>query len=159
MRVNFEDTCVPVLLLFWKHKGSGLLGDTQKKLEQSSISRYIYIFFFIKKVVLPNQNRIVVAFLWLAQKFRIGLFHQLSPLGRVGLVVAMSVCLSVCQYVCGYVPSRAVFFEASHWSSGHMISSRPVIGPPSPTPSPFPPDPPTPDFLAILARFSGSSTF
>ena len=27
-------------------------------------------------------------------------FHQLGPLGRVGLRVAMSVCLSVCLFVC-----------------------------------------------------------
>ena len=29
-------------------------------------------------------------------------FHQLGPLGRVGLVVAMSVRLFVCMYVCMY---------------------------------------------------------
>ena len=36
--------------------------------------------------------------------FDVDLFHQLGPLGQVGLVVAMSVCLSVCplsvQFFC-----------------------------------------------------------
>ena len=50
-------------------------------------------------------------------------FHLLGPLGQVGLVVDMSVCLSVCLS-----PSHAIFFEASYWPSGHMISSRPLIG-------------------------------
>ena len=49
-------------------------------------------------------------------------FHQLGPLGRVGLVVTNSVCLS---------PSHAIFFYASHWSSNHMTRSRPLIGQPS----------------------------
>ena len=34
--------------------------------------------------------------------------------------VAMSVCL--------YVPFHAIFFDSSHWPSGHMIRSRPLIG-------------------------------
>ena len=34
------------------------------------------------------------------------IFHRIGPLGRFGLVVAMSVCLSVC--VC---PSHAIFFK------------------------------------------------
>ena len=45
------------------------------------------------------------------------------PLGRFFLVVAMSVCLS---------PFHVIFFEASHWPSGHMIRSRPLIGRPFP---------------------------
>ena len=55
-------------------------------------------------------------------------FHQLGPgpLGRVGLVVAMSVCVSVCLW---NVPFQCDFFRASHWPSGHMIRSRPLIGP------------------------------
>ena len=49
------------------------------------------------------------------------LFHQLGPLGRVGLVVAMGVLvLSFCSLLCD-------FLEASHWPSGHMISSRPFF--------------------------------
>ena len=42
-------------------------------------------------------------------------FHQLGPLGRVGLRVAMSVCVSVCLSVC--MCHRVQFF------------SRPLIGP------------------------------
>ena len=57
-------------------------------------------------------------------------FHQLGRLGRVGLVVAMSVC---CRCLS---PSHAIFFEASHWPCDHMISSRPLIGQPSPPPPP-----------------------
>ena len=48
-------------------------------------------------------------------------FHQLWPLGRVGLVVTESVCVCLS-------PCHATFFEASHWSSDHMIRSRPLIG-------------------------------
>jgi hypothetical protein len=47
-------------------------------------------------------------------------FHQLGPLGQVGLVVVMSVCLSVCLYV--VLRHRVQFFLASHWPSGHMSS-------------------------------------
>ena len=46
-----------------------------------------------------------------------------APLGRVGPRVAMSVCLCVCLSA----PSSAVFFKASHWPSGHMIRSLPLI--------------------------------
>ena len=35
------------------------------------------------------------------------------------------VCMSVCA-----VPFHAIFFEASHWPSDHMISLRPLIGQP-----------------------------
>ena len=55
-------------------------------------------------------------------------FHQLGPLGRVGLVVTESVCVCVCVSVCLFVPSHAIFFEASHWPSDHMTRSRPLIG-------------------------------
>ena len=48
-------------------------------------------------------------------------FHQLGPLGRVGLVVKKSVRL--CVYALS--PSHAIFFEASD----HMISLRHFIGP------------------------------
>ena len=46
-----------------------------------------------------------------------------APLGHV--------CLSVCLDVCLFAPLCSFFFEASHWPSGHMIISRPLIGPPS----------------------------
>ena len=50
-------------------------------------------------------------------------FHQLGPLGRVGLVVAMSVCChGVVPFPCDF------FFKASHWPWYHKISSRPLIG-------------------------------
>ena len=44
-------------------------------------------------------------------------------------LVSKSPCPCVCLCVCLSAPSGAVFFEASHWLSGHMISSRPLIGP------------------------------
>ena len=47
--------------------------------------------------------------------YLIGAFHQLGPLGRVGLRVAMSVCLCVCVSV--ILCHRVQFF------------SRPLIGP------------------------------
>ena len=43
--------------------------------------------------------------------------------GADSVIVAMSV------FPCA--PSGAFFFIASHWTSVHMISSRPLIGPPS----------------------------
>ena len=56
--------------------------------------------------------------------------------------------MSVCIYVCaiGSQGSKGgprgpkqspIVFEASHWSSSHTISSRPLIGPPSPPPTFF----------------------
>ena len=41
---------------------------------------------------------------------------------RVTMCIYLSVCLSV-TFLCN-------FFEASHWPSGHLIRSRPLIGPP-----------------------------
>ena len=32
------------------------------------------------------------------------------------------------MYVCILSPLHAIFFKASHWPSGHMIRSRPLIG-------------------------------
>ena len=58
------------------------------------------------------------------------IFTNSAPLGRVGHRVAMSVCVSVCLFA----PSGAVFFEASHWPSGHMTRSWPLIGQPPPAP-------------------------
>ena len=55
------------------------------------------------------------------------IFTNSAPLGRVGHRVGMSVYLSGCLSA----PSGAVFSEASHWPWDHMISSRPLIGPPS----------------------------
>ena len=43
-------------------------------------------------------------------------FHQIGPLGRFDLVVAMSVCVCVCVcvcvFVCLFVPFHGVYFEA-----------------------------------------------
>ena len=70
-------------------------------------------------------------------------FHSISPLGRFGLVVEMCVCVCVC--VCVYVykcicPLPMPFFQALHWTSDLMISSRPCIGQPSfPYCNPSPP--------------------
>ena len=55
------------------------------------------------------------------------LFSKNRPLGRFFHIVAMSVYLSVCLFV----PFSCYFFEASHWPSDPMISSRPLIGQPS----------------------------
>ena len=52
---------------------------------------------------LPNS------FTWIYILFEIG-FHQLGPLGRVGLAVDISVCLCVCVCVCLMSPSHAIFF-------------------------------------------------
>ena len=41
--------------------------------------------------------------------------------------VRLSVCLSVC--VCVVLRHCVQFFQAAHWSPGHMINSRPVISP------------------------------
>ena len=41
---------------------------------------------------------------------------------------------SPCPSVCLCAPSGAVFSEASHWPSDHMIRSRPLIGQPPPWP-------------------------
>ena len=50
-------------------------------------------------------------------------FHWLVPLGRVSLVVAMSVTLNV---ECMLFPPNAIYFEASHWPWDHMISFQAV---------------------------------
>ena len=61
-------------------------------------------------------------------------FHQIGPLGQFGQVVTISVLIMS--------PSHAIFFEAPFWPSDHMISSRPIIGQPSPPPQPIPPKAP-----------------
>ena len=38
-------------------------------------------------------------------------FHQLGPLGRVGLVVAMCVCLYLCFFVCLMSPFHVIFLR------------------------------------------------
>ena len=48
-----------------------------------------------------------------------------SALGRFFHRVVMSVHISI--YIS---PFHVIFFEASHWPSGHMIRSRPLIGRP-----------------------------
>ena len=49
-----------------------------------------------------------------------------SALGRFFHRVAMSVYV----FICFPSPFHVIFFEASHWPSGHMIRSRPLIGRP-----------------------------
>ena len=46
-------------------------------------------------------------------------FHRIGPLGRFGLVVEMSIGIYI-----GMSPSHAIFFEASHWPTGHMTRSQ-----------------------------------
>ena len=75
-----------------------------------------------------------VFFLKKVSKITLNYFQSIGPLGRCFHRVAMSVCLSVYPLV--------IFFEASHWPSGHMINTRPLIGHPSftikiSTPSPL----------------------
>ena len=63
-------------------------------------------------------------------------FHQLDPLGRVGLVGAISVCCLSLFVLC-LSSSQCIFLrllifpshdqvKASYWPSDHMISSRPL---------------------------------
>ena len=52
----------------------------------------------------PFNNMVLVIYFWLKADF-----HQIGPLGRVGLVVDMSMCLSVCLSVC-LSPSHVIFF-------------------------------------------------
>ena len=59
---------------------------------------------------------------------RLGLgasFHRIGPSGPI-----RSSSRDVRVYVCCLSPSHAIFFEASHWPSGHMTRSRPLIGRP-----------------------------
>ena len=91
----------------------------------------IYIMTILYSQLSPFNNKNKQFFqgpvLYAREKKLLGvqIFHQLGPLGRVGLVVAKSVCV---LFVC-LSPSHAIFFEASHLPSGHMIISRPLIGP------------------------------
>ena len=55
---------------------------------------------------------------------------EFSPNRPTGLIWSRS--RDVRPYVCCILsPSDAIFFEASHWPSDHMISLRPLIGQPS----------------------------
>ena len=64
------------------------------------------------------------------------LFTESAPQGQFNHRVAMSVCLFDCVSVCAI---KCIFFRGLSLVFGHMISSRPVIGPP-----PHPPSPPNP---------------
>ena len=57
-------------------------------------------------------------------------FSKNRPQGWFFLVVPMSVYVCMYLFLCSYVPP-CNFFEASHWPSDTMISSRPLIGQPS----------------------------
>ena len=72
--------------------------------------------------ILKIQQRNVHIYSWLTSIKNI---FKDSALGRFFHRVAMSVCQRICLS-----PSLAIFFEASHWPSGHMIRSRPLIGRP-----------------------------
>ena len=48
-------------------------------------------------------------------------FHQLGPLVRVGLVVAMCVCFSVCLFVCLMSPFHVIFLRG--WTGAEDASS------------------------------------
>ena len=75
------------------------------------------------------------------------------PLSRFSVKLTMSVSLfsptrphwaelvieSACPSVCLFAPASAAFFEASHWPSGHMTRSWPLIGQPPPAPH-WPPE-------------------
>ena len=69
------------------------------------------------------------------------IFTELALLGRFSHRVSMSVRPSIRPSIRGYAPLGAVFFKAFHWPLGHMISSRPLIGPPTPTTHIFSPPP------------------
>jgi hypothetical protein len=54
---------------------------------------------------------------------------------HANLSACLPVCLDICPSKCLFALSGAVFFKASHWPSGQMISSSPHIGPTAhPTP-------------------------
>ena len=75
---------------------------------------FLLVLHYYKKKNQPKtpNSKIFCQFrvLWLPEFFSTINFHQLGPLGRVGLVVAMSVCLCVCVFVC-LSPSHAIFLK------------------------------------------------
>ena len=66
-----------------------------------------------------------------ATVYKTWIFAQFSPTRPhwAELVIELP-CLSVCLFA----PSNAFFYEASHWPSGHMTRSWPLIGQPPPAP-------------------------
>ena len=54
------------------------------------------------------------------------------------LLKSLQSCPLVCLSVFLFAPFGAFFLEAFHWPLDHMISSRPLIGPPSLIPGPTP---------------------
>ena len=65
---------------------------------------------------------------WKVTGYMASLFSPTQP--HWAELVIESPCPCVCGSVCLSAPSSAVFFEASHWPSGHMTRSRPLIGQP-----------------------------
>ena len=47
-------------------------------------------------------------------------FHQLGPLGRVGLVVAMCVCFFLCFFVCLMSPFHVIFLRCRTGAEGAL---------------------------------------
>ena len=61
---------------------------------------------------------------WRGVNFYFFSLTESALLGWLRHRVAMSVCVWFCAIGCSF------FFRASHWPWGHMISSKPLIGPP-----------------------------
>ena len=85
-------------------------------------------FYYYPQFLLPEllTTSLIVNIFFLKKKYAYCVsifqyFHQLGPLGRVGLVVAMSVRPFIHSSVFN-------FFVTSHWPSDHIISSRPLPG-------------------------------
>ena len=79
-----------------------------------------------------NSNHIIILLcLCVLNKLMVNkyIFHWIGPLGWFSHRVAMSVCLSVCLS-----PPHAIFFQASHWPTGHMTRSQASHWSPSPHP-------------------------
>ena len=77
--------------------------------------------------------------IWIFYNFgHVWIFTEWAPLGRFSHRVAMSLCVCVCAIESQGskggprgAKQSPIVFEASHWPSGHMISSSPLIGPPN----------------------------
>ena len=59
------------------------------------------------------------------------LLQCINDFQRIGPLADSFIELRCPSVLCMVSPPHAVFFEASHWPSRHMIRSRPVIGRPS----------------------------
>ena len=95
---------------------------TKEKNEGQSVqSRWIV------EILLGLHSRLIAGILASLQSNWKTDFFKESALGRFFHRVAMSVFLCICPFSCN-------FFEASHWPSGHMIRSWPLIGRPPPAP-------------------------